>query len=200
MVRIARIKTLLPSLLFGYVLPTTLAFLPFLPQTIRQLAGDISIMHPFFLSAFSYLFSKLISDTTTHDRVYNPKADLPYLRAIYIFTGTVSALMWSFNLIRAPLVLTSILHGGSETAAELFYISASILVWVLLSIYDIKKGSRVTATWFVVFMALAGGLVVGGPGAVLVGAWTFREEALARRWARKSQLAANGSTEVKSKK
>ena len=102
-------------------------------------------------------------------------------------------------MITAPYSLTSMVFGRREIEKEFFYTSAAVLSWALLSIYDIKKGGRVKQSWLVILMALASGLVVGGPGAVLVGAWAFREEALARRWPRKSTIT-NGSAEVKSEK
>lgn len=193
MVKIARIKTLVPTLFFGYILPTTLAFLPHLPHKTRQLASAISILHPVFLSTFSHIFSKIISDSTAHDRLHNPKADLPYLKAVYFFSGALSSLVWLSILVKQPHELTGMLFRGGETADEFLYVSVSGLIWILMSLYDIKKGGRVEQSWLVILVALGGGLALGGPGAVMAGAWAFRENALARRWVKLGeQVGVNG--------
>jgi len=192
MVKIARVKTLLPTLLIGYTLPTSLAFLPFLPHRTRQLASAISIIHPVVLSVTSYLLSKLVLDTTTHDRIHNPKADLPYLQANYIFAGALSGLVWIFTMITEPRQITHILFTNGNIDMEVFYMSIAGIVWVLLSIHDLKQGGCVMQSWWVILTAMTGGLICGGPGTVLAGAWAFREKALARPLTKKSGIA-NGA-------
>lgn len=194
MVNVARIKTLLPAVIIGYLIPCIVMFLPSVSSQTRQFANAIWQLHPIWVSVLSFLFSRAIKDTTSTDRIRNPKADIQYLRAAYIFAFVAASSVYLSLWLASPYSMKDIFFTGlRDPAAGFTYIteaSAKLLrydlicsfsaglYWTLLHVGDLKRQGLVQTNWLVILPVMASMTVAFGPGACMVACWAWREEVL----------------------
>ncbi|KAL2064309.1 hypothetical protein VTL71DRAFT_4803 [Oculimacula yallundae] len=190
------VKTIVPTLLLGYVVPTVAMFNPTASISTLQAWNFIWQPFPVYLAILHVIFSRLLPNTERMDRTFNVKGDLPWLRTIYFTTALTSAVMWIYTLFVSPTPLSQVFLSGlldrdttfktNEEGMRMFlkydevFCFTSAAIWVLLCFSDLKREGRLTASWGKV-LAVYAGLSLGlGPGTGLVSMWWWREEILAR--------------------
>lgn len=197
LIRISYAKMLIPALLVGYFIPTASMFLPILSLDTRQWVNGIWQLFPLWVAALLRLLGGCVRDTTQRDRVYNPTADLVYLRFAYVFVGLVSALTYSVICIKSQFPVLDIFFKGtsdpslSVTSAidgmaralryDEIWCFVSGFYWVGLHFYDLRVKGKLPVNWGKIVVVLATSLLLGGPGATISLAWYWREELLAQR-------------------
>lgn len=190
------VKTLLPALVLGYVVPSVAMFAPALSIETRQYINGAWQFFPVIFAVLHWIFSLCVTDTTRHDRLYKPEADLPYLKPIYAFAFAVSSLtylsLWAFSPysmteiffsgLANPGMVKNIVQGAAAALRwdQIVTFSATFL-WILLGFNDMKAAGRTDASWFKIGGVLAGTSLVCGPGAGMCAMWAWRENILRRK-------------------
>ncbi|KAH8592118.1 hypothetical protein B0O99DRAFT_549387 [Bisporella sp. PMI_857] len=188
-------KTVVAAVGVGYVLPSIYHFLG-LSTKAHQYINGIWQLFPIWTAIFHRFFASFVSDTTFHDRIENPRADMPYLRQAYAFGAAVSGVAHLYLWITATGDTRYLLPGigtyqnilrpatpGFRLLMrnnELITLSSG-LIWLLLHFRDLKKSRRLKATWAKVIGILASTIMLIGPGAAMAVGWAWREELLAER-------------------
>ncbi|KAL2075500.1 hypothetical protein VTL71DRAFT_443 [Oculimacula yallundae] len=196
MLQISGAKTIIPTLVLSYVVPTLAMF--FMPgQANRQwINGVVWQFFPISGAILQRILPKFVKDTTQRDRISNPRADLPYLRAAYGFSAAVGALTYLSLHVASPIPLTKVFFSnlGNPSAAlpliegvvkalrydQICAFSATAM-WTILSFKDLKKSGKLQAGWGKILGLFAGMNLIVGPGAALSVMWAWREERLAAR-------------------
>jgi hypothetical protein len=141
---------------------------------------------PACTAVFHHLFASFFINTTSTDRVQNPRADMKYLLISYAISGIFSGITHVYFSALSPWGLSNILfivarlrqgpsslllEGiGPEKLIQRHYVLVvgSGLFWALLYLWDLKSTERLKTGWFKVLGALGGLLVMLGPGTALV--------------------------------
>ncbi|KAH9219751.1 BcBOA8 protein [Leptodontidium sp. 2 PMI_412] len=190
------VKTMLPTLVLGYVLPTVAMYWPTSPISTLQAWNFIWQPFPIYLSILHRILSRLLPNNERADRINNIKGDLFYLRLIYLTTALLSSSIWIYTFLTSPTPLFQVFLSGLLNTEAKFktleecigmflkydevFCFGSAAIWVLLCFWDLKREGRLTAGWAKVLVVF-GGMSLGlGPGAGLVGMWGWREDILAR--------------------
>ncbi|KAH7348538.1 hypothetical protein BKA65DRAFT_594347 [Rhexocercosporidium sp. MPI-PUGE-AT-0058] len=190
------VKTILPTLVLGYAVPTIAIYWPTSRISTLQTWNFIWQPFPIYLSILHGIFSRLLPNTERIDRITNIKGDLFYLRLIYLITFLLSSMTWIYTIFASPtpiyqVFISGIMNTGAnfttlEEGMRMFlkydeiFSFGSAAIWVLLCFGDLKREGRLTASWGKVLLVF-GGMSLGlGPGAGLVGMWWWRENVLAR--------------------
>lgn len=183
LLNVARITTLLPSLVIGYLLSSAF-FLLVLPEF--SLKWSMQWHLPFLVSALSTVLSSCITDTTPRDRIDNPVADLPYLRFTYrttiitcglLYLSHWFALSYSFNLSTSttPQSMVRLLQRDQQL------VTAAVLIWVLLQARDLKMKQLLRKGWLDILVMMLSTTFLAGPGVTMIWFWSKREELLVHR-------------------
>jgi len=177
-------KTLLPTVVIGAIFPaiTVTAY----PEA--DLSKNLQYLWPvlpLFLVVIHRLFASLVNDTTSFDRFYRVKADLPSIRRAVIPVAFVVAALFNYNrvsgtgphvssLLEVPAALRGII--GAELGG---------CIWIILLFKDLKKAKMIETSWLVLVIGYFVGVSLVGSGATLLAGWLWREQTLAtkRHWA-----------------
>ncbi|CZS99224.1 uncharacterized protein RCO7_00515 [Rhynchosporium graminicola] len=196
MAQISGAKTIIPTVVLSYVIPTlTMFFIPGLAN--RQWVNGIFWQpFPVYGAILQRILPTFVKDTTQRDRISNPTADMPHLRAAYRFSTAVGALTYFSLHLASPIPLSKVFFGnlGSPSAA-LPLIEAAVkalrydqicafsatAIWTLLSFKDLKRAGKLQAGWARIVGSFVAMNLVIGPGAALSIMWAWREEILAAR-------------------
>ncbi|KAL5328898.1 hypothetical protein ACEPPN_002407 [Leptodophora sp. 'Broadleaf-Isolate-01'] len=196
MTQLGGVKTIIPTIVLSYIVPTvTMFFVSGLAN--RQWINGI-FWQPFLVygAILQRILPLFVKDTTQRDRVSNPEADIPYLRAAYGFSAAVGTLAYLYLHVASPISLSKIFFsnlGNPSAALPLIEGSVKALrydqicafsattIWTLLSFKDLKKAGKLQAGWGRILGVFAAMNVVAGPGAALTVMWAWREERLAKR-------------------
>lgn len=183
---------ILPAILVSMILPTILMFINFDSGTYQLL---ITIWQ-FFPLWFTILHRAFAMTIVNHTKRTDPGTDLPILQMIYVFVGLVSAAIHlyvrSFVLsghgaffagIQDPFAtVSSAIEGISRSASYSYLLGfGSSLLWVAMTLHNLKKAGRTDAGWVKIVSLLVVGTIVVGPGAVVAAFWMWREDILSRR-------------------
>jgi hypothetical protein len=154
---------------------------------------------PACTAVFHHLFASFLTNTTSTDRVQNPRVDVKYLLVSYAISGMFSGITHVYFSALSPWGLSNILfivarlrQGPSSLLLEAIgpeklirrhhvLVLGGGLFWALLHLWDLKRTGRLNAGWFKVLGALGGMLVIFGPGTALFLGWAWREAVLARK-------------------
>lgn len=196
MAQIGGVKTIIPTIVISYIVPSiAMLFVPGLANR-QWINGVFWQPFPVYGAILQRILPLFVNDTTQRDRVSDPEADMPYLRAAYGFSAAVGALAYFYLHVASPISLAKVFFSnlGSPNAAipllegtvkALRYdqISAfsATAVWTLLSFKDLKKAGKLETGWRRILGIFAALNVVTGPGAALTVMWAWREETLAKR-------------------
>ncbi|KAE9370063.1 FAD/NAD(P)-binding domain-containing protein [Stipitochalara longipes BDJ] len=177
-------KTLLPTILIGAVLPA-LIVTAYPEAELAKSLHFIWPMLPIALVILHRLFASLVKDSTSFDRFYRVKADLPSIRRAVIPTAFVVATLFNYNRISGTGPQVPALN---EIPAALRGIIGSELggcIWIVLLFKDLKKARMINTSWLVLLIGYFMAVSLIGSGATLLAAWLWREEILAtkRHWA-----------------
>ncbi|KAL7265832.1 hypothetical protein RUND412_011641, partial [Rhizina undulata] len=201
-------KTLLPTLILCYGIPTALLYAP------HSLISDIRTRQLFnaFWQAFPIYIPfvhRYLSSWCSRDRLksYQTEStfattDMKYLRLTYLFAFAVSALthiwvtlksifssnpslswhrVWTLmGVSNIDQPVASFAEGTHILMHYDFYISfAAGILFVLLAVADLKRAGKTQIGWATAVISVVGGWFLVGPGAVMAAAWAWREELLA---------------------
>ncbi|KAG4432820.1 hypothetical protein IFR05_011685 [Cadophora sp. M221] len=196
MAQLGGVKTIIPTIILSYIVPAvTMCFAPGL-ATRQWVNGIFWQPFPVYGAILQRILPLFVKDTTQRDRVSNPEADMPYLRAAYGFSAAVGALAYLYLYVASPISLFKVFFSnlGNPSAAlpliegavkalrydQICAFSATA-IWTLLSFRDLKKARKLQAGWGRILGVFAAMNVVAGPGAALTVMWAWREERLAKR-------------------
>lgn len=189
------IKTIIPTILLTYAIPTIAMFTAPSLSTRQWINGVFWQPFPIYAWIVQRILGRFVNDTTRVDRIKNPEADMPYLRRIYGFAGAAAALAYLYVRLCSPLSATEIFFDGVRsplTAASFMKSLAKALrydqlcafgagtIWTMLSFRDLKKAGKLTTGWGKIVGAFAGLTLLTGPGAAMTAMWAWREEILAK--------------------
>lgn len=184
-------KALIPALLIGYVVPTTLMYLPFLGIETQQFMVALWQPAPLFVNGLWAVGSWISAGTERPEQ--NKKNSEKYVKAVYLLSGVVSAIvhlgvMWTCLTSDNPAVnlgevLVPVERSTWGMATSLLFVfqvdfwvimaaglvAAWVVVWDVhhLGLADVGTGKIVAVTIVVA--------VVLGPGAAISGVWYWRE-------------------------
>ena len=202
LLRTNRAYTILPTILNAYLLPTLASYF-YHNVGIRVILIYAWQLVPIYICVVHWLLSTfVVRDTTKHDRLYNPRADLPALELLSDVLLAVSAV--SYQWVRwhssDPLFLRDIFYRGisnpfkqisslEQGAATVFRydcicIWTGALFWLFLLFTDLKRARMLELAWIRLIIYGGMSLVLFGPGATLIAGWMWRERILAtkRHW------------------
>ncbi|KAJ5287811.1 hypothetical protein N7478_003497 [Penicillium angulare] len=196
-------KFILPALVIGFIVPTSLIFFPFKDPIIQQ--GVIAFWQPapLLVSCLTMIFSTaetIVSSALGWNKYCprKPNNDLPHLRMIYQVTGVVSACLHLSLIIgcllSAELSLTRLFVPESSFAPvgtladgvfiffrnDFLLVTAACVLWCLLSIWDMNRSGLSEIDLRIALGALVVGDVVIGPGATAATVWLWREKMMSR--------------------
>jgi hypothetical protein len=137
-----------------------------------------------------------VKDTTETDKINNVTADLPFLRAAYLFSGLISAAANLYVRAISPIPLSEVFFSGlrDPSAAvgsltegigrflkyDYLFCFASGSSWVIMSFWDLKRAGKLTAGWVKILGIMGAVTSSCGPGSALALMWAWREEVLAK--------------------
>jgi hypothetical protein len=166
-------------------------------DSVQWIYNNVWYWYPIFLTILLKVSKLVVKDTTRTARIYEPTADLPYLRAAYTmlilgcgliqfsaaeshFTtiSTVLEGFWSPNNTANDVrgVIAMLLR--SDTA---FAYSAALL-WALLHFSDLKCNGKLKNSWLVILGVLILSSFAAGYRVALLILWAWREEIMARKF------------------
>ncbi|RDW89703.1 FAD protein [Coleophoma cylindrospora] len=195
MTQVGPAKTIIPTITLSYIVPTVAMLAAKGLSTRQWINGIFWQPFPIYGALIHRLLSATVKDTTKHDRVHNPEADVPYLRYAYGFAAATSALANLYVRVTSPTSLinvffkdisnpTALIPAVRATARALRYdqiatFSAGAL-WTMLHFKDLKQKKKLNAGWGRIIGVFAGTTLVAGPGAAMAVMWAWREECLVR--------------------
>jgi len=189
-------RTLLPALAISYFIPS--AAMLFYPDLFtRQYANTVWQFFPIMLSITHRALSYTVKDTTRHDRINNPTADITSLRITYLVTGLASASVYLYLWTSSPYSLREIFFSALSNPGQTVKVIApgaakflrydqiatlgAGLYWTGLQVWDLKRARKTRMGWFTFLGGMTVTTVLLGPGAAMAGFWYWREEVLGRR-------------------
>jgi hypothetical protein len=188
-------KTLLPALIFGYIIPALGSFWPTISLETRQTWNFVWQFFPIWINLFHELLARCFKDVPEEQRGRRDVAsDLVWLRGIYEFLFLLSASTYLYVFFVSPVPFSEIFFGdiwdwdkdvGSLTeGAWLFlkwdeiFVFLGTAVWILLCFRDLKREGRTGVGWVKVVVVLVGTGLAFGPGAGVAVMCAWREEVL----------------------
>ncbi|KUJ21599.1 FAD/NAD(P)-binding domain-containing protein [Mollisia scopiformis] len=199
MMQMGPVKTIIPTILLSYILPSVAMFTAPSLTTRQWVNGLFWQPFPIYASILQRVLPRFVKDTTQTDRISRPEADMPYLRAAYGFAATAAACGYLYVRFKSPVSLMKIFFDGIANPTEalplimgatkaLKYDQIAAFsagaIWTLLSFADLKKAKKLEAGWGRVLGVFAGTTLTAGPGAAMAVMWAWREETLAKRRSR----------------
>ncbi|KAF8855683.1 FAD/NAD(P)-binding domain-containing protein [Acephala macrosclerotiorum] len=196
MAQMGPVKTIVPSIVLAYVLPSIAMFVAPGLATRQWVNGVFWQPFPIYAAILQRVFGRFVNDTTKSDRLSKPEADMPYLRCVYGFAAIASTCAYLYVRFTSPVSLMKIffeglanptkalpLIEGATKALKYDQIAAfsAGAIWTLLSFGDLKKAGKLQAGWGRILGTFAGTTLLGGSGAGMAVMWAWREESLARR-------------------
>lgn len=196
MLQIGGVKTIIPTIVLTYIIPTIGMFFAPGIENRQWINGIFWQPFPVYGAILQRILPLFVKDTTKEDRVQNPEADMPYLRAAYGFSAAMGAFTYIYLRAASPVSLGHLLFDNLRNpAAALPLIGGALKVlrydqicafsattiWTLLSFKDLKQAGKLQAGWGRILGVFAAMNVAVGPGAALSVMWAWREERLAKR-------------------
>ena len=196
MLQIGGVKTIIPTIVLTYIIPTIgMFFAPGIGNR-QWINGVFWQPFPVYGAILQRILPLFVKDTTKEDRVQNPEADMPYLRAAYGFSAAVGTFTYLylhaaspvsighlfFDNLRDPTAALPLIRGALKVLRydQICAFSATT-IWTLLSFKDLKQAGKLQAGWGHILGVFAAMNVAVGPGAALSVMWAWREERLAKR-------------------
>ncbi|EKG12549.1 Monooxygenase FAD-binding protein [Macrophomina phaseolina MS6] len=202
-------RAILPALILGMLVPTLLAFAPFLESVTRQYVLVGWFFFPAALAILSKIFAAASSkNSAAADLRANRARSLAHVRVLFGFSFAISALAHLLTLgvaltspdasISAVFLFRGELQGTGRLSAfaenhnaflvDYYVLMASSLVWAVGCIRDLERNGLVAAVnWPGVFFGALGGAAVCGPAAVVSAICFWRETKMA--WTPKTKGA-----------
>ena len=89
--QIGPVKTIIPTILLSYIVPTVAMFAAPTLATRQWVNGLFWQPFPIYGAILQRILPMFVKDTTHTVRIDNPEADMPYLRRVYRFAGVAAA-------------------------------------------------------------------------------------------------------------
>jgi hypothetical protein len=100
------------------------------------------------------MFAAAIKDTTQYDRLYNVKADLPFIRHTTIATGVVSFVSFQhfiYNMSGRGFSLVAVAKYAAKDP-QFLGIQLGGMFWMMLLFGDMKSAKMIEQHWAIVFV------------------------------------------------
>jgi hypothetical protein len=206
LINVGYARTALMTISIAYLAPTIAMY--FGPSASTRLSiNALWQMFPIWVTLTHWVFTKfLVNDPTRSARLHNPTADLLSVRIAVITFIVISTLAFNWIRFTSPVPLSTVLSptfsflcasyssimnrssdldfvSGMAMLLKVDYLSCFIAsyAWLALLFYDLKAAEMITETWARLAAYAIVGTFVAGPGAVVGGAWLWREEILASK-------------------
>ncbi|QSZ35311.1 hypothetical protein DSL72_008180 [Monilinia vaccinii-corymbosi] len=190
------VKVILPSVIIGYVIPTSLVFVPWTSQRAAETFDAVWWASPMIASLLTFIggmiLKKVVPPPTETPNAADQPKDLLYLKGIYLTTFTIgvtlhiavlSNILFSSNP-KLSLNLVFIPNATSELRnyflVEFWSVYIASYAWCCNAVWDIKRVGRTSVDVGKAAVLLILANLVVGPGAALVGCWYWREMQMAR--------------------
>jgi hypothetical protein len=206
LINVGYARTALIAIAIAYLAPTIAMY--FGPSaSIRLSINAIWQMFPILVTLTHWAITRfLVNDPTHSARLRDPTADLLSVRIAVITFIFVSALTFNWIRLASPVPLSTLLSptfsflsasygsimnrpldldlvSGMTMLLKVDYLSCFIAsyAWLALLFNDLKAAQMLTETWARLAAYAIVGTLFAGPGAVVGGAWLWREEILASK-------------------
>jgi hypothetical protein len=196
MVKMGKAKIIILTVFISYVVPTVAMFVVPDLATRQWINGLFFQPFPLWAVLTQYILSQFVEDTTGTARIYQPTADMPYLRQAYAFAALCSASTywyvygsaWNSSISLLDIFFKDI--SQVTTMAPLFDGAAKVLrydhlwsfsaglVWTLYSFGDLKRAGKLQAGWLRILGVSICATLAAGPGTAMALMWAWREETL----------------------
>lgn len=175
-------RTILPSIILTCLLPIVVIISNQQGPLAKSLLSLWSWV-PVLLTLCHRLLAACIKDTTAHDRLYNTRADLQFIRQSIIITGLVSFVSFQYLVCSMSSEEIPVLYLIKPAAVnhQSFGLQLGGLVWLLLIFRDLKVAGMTTYRWITLLAAVVAGVVFLGPSTTLSVGWLWRENILATK-------------------
>lgn len=202
-------KAFLPALMVGYIIPTTMLFLPIGGQETRQAVIALWQPAPVYVSLLTLLLSRAIEKLETFQRKGLEESikgaeNTHHLKSVYKVTGIMSA-CFHISIMLGCLVSTELsllrVFVPQDSFApvasvgdgvfiflqnDFLMVAMSTLLWCWASMSDLYRvGMSDVSPITAVGTIIALGVTVG-PGATLAAMWYWREQAMTGDFYKKS--------------
>ncbi|PQE10413.1 hypothetical protein CJF32_00000960 [Rutstroemia sp. NJR-2017a WRK4] len=165
--------------------------------SVQWIYNNVWYWYPIYLTILLKVSKLVVKDTTRTARIYEPTADLPYLRAAYTIL-IIGCGMIQFSAAESHFSTISTLFKGfwnsNNTANDVrgmfamllrsdtaFAYSAAML-WALLHFSDLKCNGKLKNSWLAILgVMILSSFAVGYRVALLI-LWAWREEIMARKF------------------
>jgi hypothetical protein len=206
LINVAYARTSLAALAVAYMAPTLAMY--FAPSAATRISiNAIWQIFPILVTSIHWVLATyLVDDPTPSARIHNTTADLSSIRIAAMAFILVSTLVFNWIRFTSPVPISTVLYptpaflsafyrstvnrsldldlvSGMALFLKIDYLSCFIAsyAWLALLFKDLKTAEMVSTTWSRLVAYAAMGTVLAGPGAVVGGAWLWREEILASK-------------------
>lgn len=200
-VRIQFADSLLWANLIGYIIPTTLMFVPWKdPFTIQNVEAFWQIspmLVPLICSTLGHFYAKRNNLKQTQRKAKQTFPDLAPLKRLYMITGTLGLLLHVYCLGKiassSKITFKSVFWPDFSTQAKPFgeglrqvFLAdfwgfyAATYGWLCMAIWDLKRMGRTRVNIRKVSALIALSSFVIGPGATMSVVWYWREITLSK--------------------
>lgn len=191
-------RTILPVMALAYFIPQFLAA----PQTglvaspeTRMKLNWVWQMFPVWVSMMQYALKRtgVSPDTVKKDRIENPWKDLALMRTTIGTLGVLSAGVWIYTLMNAPVSWSELFVPKWPLPTELvanmrnfvqfdhLFCFGSTFLWLGLLIHDLKVAGMAKTSWITIILTAVAVTAVAGPAAAVGLGWLYREHLLATK-------------------
>jgi hypothetical protein len=206
LINVAYARTALATFAIAYIAPTLAMY--FAPSVATRISVNaIWQLFPVLVTSVHWILATyLVHDPTPFARIHNTTADLLSIRIALVTLILVSALAFNWIRFASPVPMSTILCPTPSFLSALYrsvvgrsldlnlvsgmamffkmdHLSCFMAsyAWLALLFKDLKGAEMVSMTWPQLGVYAAVGTVLAGPGAVVGGAWLWREEILASK-------------------
>lgn len=182
-------KTLLPALMFGYIIPSIGSFYSSFSLSSKQAWNFIWQLFPVWIPAFHFLFSRFVSDKSAGSQTSS-------LRLTYLSLFVLSTSTYIYVFLVSPVPFSQLFFADisiwdwdraissiSEVTGiflkwdEIFVVIGTAY-WMMLNVRDLKREGKMEASWLWILVVFGSVSLLCGPGAGMVVMWWWREEVL----------------------
>jgi hypothetical protein len=201
LINVAYARTALAALCMAYMAPTIVMYIA--PSAATRISiNAIWQVFPILVASIHWMLATyLVDDPTPSGRIHNTTADLSSIRITAMALILISTMAFNWIRFTSPVPISTMLYPTSDFLSAFYrsttsrsldldlvsviavflkldYLSCFIAsyAWLALLFKDLKAAKMVSTTWSRLVAYAAVGTVLAGPGAVVGGAWLWREE------------------------
>ena len=185
-------RSIIPAIVVGFYGPLFMSLAAPVGFSSRYYWGWIWQPFPLWIAAIQYTCAALgvFKNTSPYDRISAPTRDMHTIRLTMRFCAAVSACVWLYTIIQAPVALSEFLPAWESPAGlwacarnfiawDHILTFTGVFMWLGLLFRDLKHWEKTDASWTKLCGLVTTTCIVAGPGATAALGWLWREELLA---------------------